>query len=105
MVHKYKDPYSGKVKSTRYARKYQGRKRMKQLYKMGADRWYPWPVGWSDYNWDEVTYRAIPAKGAFLVRNYRRRASKWLKTYGHRKNRRSNKEITNYTYNKNFDFW
>ena len=106
MAHRYRDPYSGKIKSQRYARKYKHRKRMKKLYKMGADRWYPWPVGWSDYDWDPVTYRGYPAERAFLVRNYRGKRSKYLKTCGHRKNRRKhNWDITNYTYNKNFDFW
>jgi hypothetical protein len=105
MAHKYKDPYSGKMKSLRYAHAQKAKRKLQKLYSYGADRWYPWPVVWSDYDWDGSIYRCIPAKNAYLTRNYRRRASKWLKTYGHRKNRRCKKEITNYTYNKNFEFW
>lgn len=104
MAHKYRDPYSGKMKSQRYFRKYKHRAKMKRLYEYGADRWYPWPVGWSKYEWDEVTFRSYPTKNAFLIRNYRGKRSRMLKTIGHRKNRR-NQNLTDYTYNKNFDFW
>ena len=104
MAHKYRDPYSGKIKSQRYFRKYKHRSKMKKLYTYGGDKWYPWPVGWSDYEWDKNTFRSYPAKNAFLIRNYRGKRSRWLKTCGHRKNRR-NKNLTNSTYNKNFNFW
>lgn len=105
MSHKYQDPYSGKIKSLRHNYNQKEKQKLLKLYKYGADRWYPWPVVWSEYVWDKTTYCNIPAKNAYLTRNYRRQYSKWLKKCGHRKNRRVKNEITNYTYNKNFEYW
>ena len=105
MSHRYKDPYSGKMKSLRHIRAHKAKRKLKKLYDYGADRWYPWPVTWSKYDWDNVTFCSVPNKHAHLIRNYRGKRSKWLKTYGHRKNRRNCKDLTNYTYNKNYDFW
>ena len=105
MAHKYRDPYSGKMKSLRHVQARKAKRKLKRLYDYGADRWYPWPVTWSKYDWDNVTFCSVPNKRAHLIRNYRGKKSKWLKTYGHRKNRRNYKDLTNYTYNKNYDFW
>ena len=108
MAHKYRDPYSGKVKSNRYFRKKKNKDKMNYLYSIGGDRWFPWPVGWSDYEWDEKTHKNFPTEDSYLKRNWRPvKLSKWIKTNCHRKNRRAMKSenLTNYTYNKNAEFW
>ena len=108
MAHRYKDPYSGKIKSNRYFRKKKNKQKLDYLYSIGGDRWFPWPVGWSDYEWDRISYKGYPAQGAYLKRNWRPvRLSKWIKRDCHRRNRRvKNSELlTNSTYNKHSEFW
>lgn len=108
MAHKYKDPYSGKIKSTRHFRKEKGKQKINHLYSIGGDKWFPWPVSWSDYEWDRVSYKSYPAEKAYLRRNWRPVGiSKYIKKNCHRKNRRiKNSEVlTNSTYNKYSDFW
>lgn len=105
MAHKYRDPYSGKIKSNRYFRKYKHKDRIRFIYSIGGDRWYPWPVGWSEYDWDPVTYRSYPAEKAYLKRNWRGKRSKEIKKHCHRRNRRNSFKITNSTYNKYSEFW
>lgn len=107
MAHKYKDPYSGKIKSNRYFRKQKGKKRLRYIYNIGGDNWFPWPVVWSDYDFDTNIYKNIPAPGAYLRRNWRPKISKQIKKYCHRKNRRvkCSDELTNYTYDRNAEFW
>lgn len=104
MAHRYVDPYSGKSKSLRHSHMKKGKKKLQNLYNIGGDSWYPWPVCWSDYEFDRSTSPyGWPAENAYLKRNYRRPLSKWLKQQSHRKARR--KEITNSTYNKVYDYW
>ena len=108
MAHKYKDPYSGKIKSNRHFRKQKGKKKLNSIYSIGGDRWFPWPVGWSDYEWDENTHQNQPKKNAYLKRNWRPvKLSKWIKKNCHRKNRRvmHSEDLTDYTDNKNAEFW
>lgn len=103
-THRYIDPFSGKSKSRSYQRKMYGKQKLKKLYKDGA--WgYPWPVSWSDYDWDKtVAYSLLqPAKGAYLKRNWRGKRSSDLKKLGHRVARR--RETYDSTYHKQFDFW
>lgn len=104
-MHSWVDPYSGKRKSNRHYRNRRAKQRMRRLYDCGADRWYPWPVTYSNYEWDSISYQAYPAKNAHLERNWRGRRSKYLKTVAHRKARRCNHEVYNDTYHKQFDFW
>ena len=108
MAHRYKDPYSGKIKSNRHFRKQKGRKKLNSIYSIGGDKWFPWPVGWSDYEWDENTHQNQPKENAYLKRNWRPvKLSKWIKKNCHRKNRRvmHSEDLTDYTYNKNAEFW
>lgn len=108
MAHKYRDPYSGKIKSNRHFRKQKGRKKLNSIYSIGGDKWFPWPVGWSDYEWDENTHQNQPKENAYLKRNWRPvKLSKWIKKNCHRKNRRvmHSEDLTDYTYNKNAEFW
>ena len=106
MAHRYKDPYSGKSKSMRHAHLRKEKRKLKHLIDIGGDHWYPWPVGWSDYDWDWNTMRGTPAEGAYIQRRWRGHRSKYLKTYGHRYARRNKKmNVYDSTYNKSFDFW
>jgi len=106
-MHRYKDPYSGKIKSNRYFRKKRSKERMHFLYSIGGDRWFPWPVYWSDYEFDTQLYKNMPAPRAYLRRGWRGKRSKQIKKQCHRKNRRAllSEKLTNYTYNKNAEFW
>lgn len=107
MAHHYIDPFSGKTKSNRYFRKKKTKYKMAYLYSIGGDKWFPWPVGWSDYEYDWNKHRSFPTENAYLQRNWRPQVSKWIKKNCHRKNRRiKNSELlTNYTYNKHSEFW
>ena len=102
---RYQDPYSGKMKSSSYFYKKRARRKLERMLKNGADKWYPWPVSWSDYVRNPNNWRNNgPAPGAYPVRNYRPKRSRYLKQRGHRLNRH-NKEVTSTTYNKHFDYW
>jgi hypothetical protein len=106
-MHKYRDPFSGKIKRNNYHRKTKEKQKLQHLYNIGGDKWYPWPVVWSDYEWNYPYNGSRPAENAYLERNYRRRLSHWLKKQGHRKARRykNTEKITNSTYNKVYDYW
>ena len=103
MAHKYRDPYSGKLKSSRHKNLWDEKNKLRDMIAEGADCWYPWPVIWSHYDWDFHRHTSIPLKNAYPKRNYRRRASRYLKTQSHRKARRN--KVNNFTYNKVFDYW
>ena len=105
MSHQYVDPYSGKSKSMRHYHQRRHKAKLKRMYNYGADRWYPWPVIYSDYEWDNISYQAYPSENAHLKRNWRGRRSKYLKTMAHRKARRYKNNVYNDTYHKQFDFW
>ena len=103
MAHKYRDPYSNKLKSSRHSNLQDEKKKLYDMIAIGSDRWYPWPVCWSDYEWDWNRHIGIPTERAYPKRQYRRRASKYLKTRCHRQARR--KEVYNSTYNKVTEYW
>ena len=106
MAHHYIDPFSGKTKSNKYFRKQKEKAKLQRLYDIGGDSWFPWPVVWSDYEYDWDKHCNFPAKNAFLQRNWRGRRSRYYKTLGHRKLRRNKHlDITNKTYNKSYEFW
>ena len=107
MAHYYIDPYSGKKKRNTYHRNKKAKQKLQNLYNIGADHWYPWPVTWSNYEYDIETHRNYKAPNAFLIRNYRGKRSKYLKTIGHKltRRRKNSIEVSNTTYNKHFDFW
>ena len=104
MAHKYRDPYSGKLKSSRYKNRWnQKQKLYDAIITTYADKRYPWPVVWSDYERNSFNYQNHPAPGAYPKRNYRRRISKYLKTQCHRRARKN--QVSNSTYKKIYDYW
>lgn len=41
MAHYYIDPFSGKTKSNKYFHKQKEKNKLKKLYDIGGDSWYP----------------------------------------------------------------
>lgn len=103
MAHKYRDPYSNKLKSSRHHNRWNQKKKLHDSLSTGADGRFPWPVVWSDYEQNDFNYQNHPAPGAYPKRNYRRQMSKYLKTQCHRRVRK--KEVYNSTYNKATEYW
>lgn len=106
-AHRYKDPYSNKIKSSRYHNRKKEKDDLIRLLEMGADKWFPWPVGWSSYDRDPYNWRNNgPSKNAYPKRYWRPQCSKYYKTLGHRTVRRNKKmNVYNTTYNKAYEYW
>lgn len=104
MAHKYRDPYSNKLKSSRHNNLWNEKKKLKRMISWGADHWFPWPIVWSNYESNPYEWNNnYPAPGAYPKRQYRGKVSKKLKKQCHQRARK--KEVTNYTYNKVSEYW
>lgn len=106
-MHTYIDPFSGKRKSSNYARKVDHRNRLKRLHDSAGDG-YPCPVAWSafaPFDWTNPGSPRAHADDAFLKRFYRSPYAKYARTRSNRKVRRTT-DVPQYGgYRRIYDFW